>query len=269
MNERIDEKVPKWISWAIKPIANLNYNIKQSRNSDKGEGGEFGASLSFLLMLPNNWRVANDIVIEAEVDEFAQINHIIIGPPGIFLVETKAWEGAYIGYNDRWKRKEGDRWVPCKSPTEQNKYHKEVFAKWLKGQNLGITIIPEDIITPIVLMAKCKWLKVKDCSMPVFESGLGLSLYLRNMTKKGEKLTDEQIEAIARAIEKAEPIAMRYNIENIEVKRTREGKEYIRIKGGKEKAEEIRRLYGLMGEKISEVYKDKFTDGWWYFTKIQ
>ncbi|KYO66997.1 nuclease-related domain-containing protein [Thermovenabulum gondwanense] len=269
MNKKIDEKLPKWITWAVKPLVNLNYNMTQNKNSERGDSGELGAALSFLLMLPNSWRVANDIVIEAEVDEYAQIDHIILGPPGIFLVETKNWDGAYIGFNDRWKRKEGDRWMPCKSPTEQNKYHKKVFAKWLKCQNLDTTIIIEDVIIPVVLMTNCKWLKVKDCSLPVFESGLALSLYLKRKTKEGERLTKEQIEAVAKAIEEAEPIAMKYGIEEIEVKKTREGKEYIRVKGEKEKAEEIRRLYSLMGIAVNEVYKDKFNDGWWYFTKIQ
>ncbi|WP_143156267.1 NERD domain-containing protein [Caldanaerovirga acetigignens] len=192
----------------------------------------------------------------------------MMGPPGIFLVETKAWEGVYIGFNDRWKRKEGDKWVLCKSPTQQNKYHKIAFTKWLKGLNLDVKMIPEDAIIPVVMMTKCKWLKTKDCSMPIFKSGLELSLYMRTMMKKGERLTCEQIEAGPQAIEEAEPVAMKYKVEEIEVKKIKERKECIRVKGRREKEEQIRQLYVYIGEMVSEVYKDKLAEGWWYFTKL-
>jgi len=34
--------------YILKPIANLNYNITQNRNSDKGESGKFWASMKNL-----------------------------------------------------------------------------------------------------------------------------------------------------------------------------------------------------------------------------
>ncbi|SHM79243.1 hypothetical protein SAMN05660826_01957 [Caldanaerovirga acetigignens] len=156
----------------------------------------------------------------------------------------------------------------CKSPTQQNKYHKIAFTKWLKGLNLDVKMIPEDAIIPVVMMTKCKWLKTKDCSMPIFKSGLELSLYMRTMMKKGERLTCEQIEAGPQAIEEAEPVAMKYKVEEIEVKKIKERKECIRVKGRREKEEQIRQLYVYIGEMVSEVYKDKLAEGWWYFTKL-
>jgi hypothetical protein len=120
MRERINEEVPSWIRWAVKPIAEWSFNARVKRDQERGEDGETNAFLHFWLLLPNSWVVINDAVIEPEPDEFAQIDHVLIGPPGIFLVETKAWKGAFLGYRDVWKRKEGNSWVRCESPTTQN-----------------------------------------------------------------------------------------------------------------------------------------------------
>lgn len=97
MRERIEGKVPSWIRWAVKPLAEMRFNAVRARDKARGKGGENNAFLHFWLLLPNNWVVVNDAVLEPEPDEFAQIDHVLIGPPGIFLVETKAWEGAFYG----------------------------------------------------------------------------------------------------------------------------------------------------------------------------
>ncbi|AZF90257.1 MAG: NERD domain-containing protein [Phage 5P_2] len=133
MRERIEEEVPSWIRWAVKPLAEWRFNAVRARDKAKGEGGEDNAFLHFWLLLPNSWVVVNDAVLEPEPDEFVQIDHVLIGPPGMFLVETKAWEGAFLGYKDNWKRKEGNAWVRCESPTKQNARHARLFAKWLRA----------------------------------------------------------------------------------------------------------------------------------------
>lgn len=47
--------------------------------------------------------LVND-VLEPEPEEFIQVDRVAVGPPGIYLVETKAWEGALMGYKDRLGR---------------------------------------------------------------------------------------------------------------------------------------------------------------------
>jgi len=66
MQKRIDEELPSWISWAIKPLAGYAFDSKRRRDSDKGEGGEGQASLNFWLFLSKDWILVNDVVLEPE-----------------------------------------------------------------------------------------------------------------------------------------------------------------------------------------------------------
>ncbi|MEW6447216.1 MAG: nuclease-related domain-containing protein [Bacillota bacterium] len=172
---RLDEELPSWISWALKPVADLAFEMRQRRDSNRGEGGEDRAAFNFWLFLSKDWVLVNDVVLEPKPDEFIQVDHILIGPPGVYLIETKAWEGAFSGYKDNWRRKEGSSWVRCESPTKQNKRHVRLFKEWLEG-NLGGALPPnvEQWLFPAVLFTRAKWLKVEECSMPVFDSGVGL-----------------------------------------------------------------------------------------------
>lgn len=107
MRARIDAEAPSWIRWALKPLAELSFDGRRAEDASRGEGGEDVAARRFWLFLSKDWALVNDVVLEPEPEEFAQIDHVVIGPPGIYLVETKAWDGALMGYRDRWKRKQG------------------------------------------------------------------------------------------------------------------------------------------------------------------
>jgi hypothetical protein len=100
MNERINEELPSWAAWAFKPIAGVMFDMQRAGHNAKGEDGEGSAFLNLWHMLPNAWIVPNDVVLEANPDEFMQLDHILIGPPGICLVETKAWDGAFLAHKD-------------------------------------------------------------------------------------------------------------------------------------------------------------------------
>ncbi|MEW6573786.1 MAG: NERD domain-containing protein [Bacillota bacterium] len=203
---RIDEELPSWISWALKPVADLAFEMRQRRDSNRGEGGEDRAAFNFWLFLSKDWVLVNDVVLEPKPDEFIQVDHILIGPPGVCLIETKAWEGAFSGYKDNWRRKEGSSWVRCESPTKQNKRHVRLFKEWLEN-TLGDRI-PAEIeawLFPVVLFTRAKWLRVEECSMPVFESGMGLAWHIRRQTKN-VLLGAEQINAIAGALVDAKPL---------------------------------------------------------------
>ena len=117
MKQRIDDNVPSFISWAIKPLAGLAFDIQRDKDSNKGAGGEFNVGIHLRLALSNDWVLMNDVVVEPEPEIFAQTDHIAIGPPGMFVIETTAWDGAFTVYKNRWKRKEGSKWVPCHPAT--------------------------------------------------------------------------------------------------------------------------------------------------------
>jgi len=295
MENQIDEELPSWITWALKPIAGMSFDLQRRRDDKCGEAGENKAILGFRLLLPKEWVLINNVVLEPEPDEFIQVDHVLIGPPGIYLIETKAWNGAYSGYKDKWKRKQGNSWVFCESPTRQNQRHEKLFRKWLIN-NVEASLHDgiEKLIFPIVLFTRAKWLKVQECSMPVFESGLALSWHLRRQTKK-VILRQEQIEAVGKKIISAGPLAplvkespikvfnerenqtehnssvsekspsVVFSPEQVEIRQTKDGRKYVKVVGSKDKAEKVRNHYFDQGYKPSPVKSDRFTKGAWYF----
>lgn len=202
---RVEEELPSWAAWAFKPLVGLFHDLQNLENNSRGESGETNAFLNLWLFLPKEWVLLNDIVLEPEQDEFAQIDHILVGPPGVYLIETKAWDGAFTGYRDNWKKKQGSGWVRCSSPTKQNKRHVELFVKWLTGANDDVLPPdPQEWVFPVVVFTRAKWLKVNECSMPVFDGATSLAWYIRRRTGE-RRLSAAQIDAIAEAVANAGP----------------------------------------------------------------
>lgn len=173
MRGRIDEGVPSWIRWAVKPLAEWRFDAVRARDRARGDGGEDSAALHFWLLLSGEWILINDAVLEPESGEFIQVDHVLVGPPGVFLVETKAWEGAFLAVRDEWRHKEGSSWVRCESPTRQSLRHKRLFVEWLRGLGLDLPGDPDGFVFPIVLLTRCGWLKAEGCSVPIFGGGRG------------------------------------------------------------------------------------------------
>ncbi|MBC7343684.1 MAG: NERD domain-containing protein [Clostridia bacterium] len=264
MRTRIDEEVPSWIRWALKPLAELSFDAARAKDASRGEGGEDAAAVRLWLFLSRDWVLVNDVVLEPEPDEFAQIDHVLVGPPGIYLVETKAWEGALMGNRDRWKRKQGSSWVPCESPTRQNLRHKRLFLKWLAGTRLDLPGHPEEYVTPVVLFTRARWLKTKECSMPVFDSGAALAFWLRRQGRD-RVLSPEQVEAVAAAVAEARPWEVGRTGVEVTRGRNRQGREYVKVRGTREEAEAIRREYAERGYVVSTLVADRFEAGGWFF----
>jgi len=209
LRQRVDDEVPSWLAWAVKPLENLKDSHKRLENASQGQDGEDRVAIGLWLWLSKQWVVAHDVVLELEPDEFAQYDHVLIGPAGIYIVETKAWDSAYLGTKDRWRRKEGNRWVSCKSPTEQNQRHVRLFRKWLDQALPGrLPPNPDSWLLPVVLLLRAEWVKTEDCSMPVYQSPLELILDIKKRSRE-PVLEPSHINAVAAALADARPYGSR------------------------------------------------------------
>lgn len=66
------------------------------------------------------------------------IDHVLVGPKGVFVIETKNYRGFVACRGDAWYRKVRDTWVPLgRSPSKQAKYNASVLNEYLKGRHLG------------------------------------------------------------------------------------------------------------------------------------
>lgn len=269
--DRIDLEVPSWISWALKPLASWTYERNRVLDELSGRAGEKAAALSFWLLLPRSCVVMHDVVLEPEPGEFIQIDHLVIGPGGVYLVETKRWEGAFLCHGDRWRRKEGNRWVPCKSPTAQNLRHARLFGKWLEF-NLSGRLPGGDWVYPVVLLVGSSWLKVEGSSMPVFDSGIALAWHIRKQSRV-QILSPAEVELLLDAVACAKPLpgAPSRQVEpaapgvRVREGKTRDGRRYVVVKATREIAEQVRQSYKDRGVDAGPLRADRSGDGWFFY----
>lgn len=68
----------------------------------KGELGEYKIDIQ-LSQFPKEYKYKNDLLIENEKSRtgYSQIDHVVIAPYGIFIIETKNYQGTIYGGKDR------------------------------------------------------------------------------------------------------------------------------------------------------------------------
>jgi len=56
---RIEQELPSWASWAVKPLVGLFHDLQNAKNTSKGEDREFSAFYKLWLLLPTEWIIQN------------------------------------------------------------------------------------------------------------------------------------------------------------------------------------------------------------------
>lgn len=302
MKESIDDDYSPLLASILKPLAGLAFDSHRYDEKLKGDVGELNVAVKLKLGLSDEWVLMNDVLVEPEPDVFAQTDHVLIGPPGLYIIETKAWQGAYTGFRDKWKRKEGNKWIPCDSPTKQNLRHVRL---WLEATGkVKVDLPPEKWVHTAVVFTNASWLKTDNCCMPIFDGALNLLNYLKKQEPR--VLNNEQIDRIVRLL--AYPTVAKAFINNevkiisaeddfakfkesrlkeetpskdnpgetnkctlgdtislVEEGTDKKGKKYVRITGKYQQAQGIRQKYIDEGKKPGNLNKDKFKKGIFYF----
>jgi hypothetical protein len=183
-------------------MAGFMFDLEQGINQGKGEWGEFHVAHHLRRDLPDSWVIFHNAIIEPRPDVFAQIDILLIGPPGLFLIEAKAWRGSYTAYRDEWKRREGRHWVECSSPTKQVSRHVALIKPWLH-QCLSVNDHEwaRQYVVPLVVFTQAQWLRTTACSAPVFDGVKPLLQHLR--AQPLQVLNMAQIEEVAHLIARA------------------------------------------------------------------
>jgi hypothetical protein len=145
-------------------IGETFYEFQQFGKDLKGFMGESQISTR-LAKLPNTWGMFQNTIIPGTSGKPTEIDILLIGPGGIFIIEVKNWKGSYSAYRDNWKRRDGEKWIAMSnSPTSQNLYHKDSFQKWLYKQ---LESGPYPRISAPVIFPSARWIGTTDCSVPV------------------------------------------------------------------------------------------------------
>ncbi|MBE9197580.1 MULTISPECIES: nuclease-related domain-containing protein [unclassified Nodularia (in: cyanobacteria)] len=176
-------------------LGSFVYEFKQAKNQFQGSMGEWGVS-AIMQAFPDTWVMFNNALIPTNNSGgLTEIDHLIIGLKGIFLLEIKTWKGSFTAYQDIWKRREGNSWVAISnSPTSQSAYHQKMFSRWI---NSVVPNLPDSYIYAPVVFPIAKWLGVNNCSVPVFQ---GVPALLQTMVSCPQCLTERQVQLIAEAV---------------------------------------------------------------------
>ena len=97
--------------------------------------------VSFILSsLPQEYHVINDVIIPDQVTDpskkyTTQIDHVVVSPYGVFVIETKNYDGWILGAEETKKWKQTFKTTPTQSfynPIKQNWGHTYALAEHLK-----------------------------------------------------------------------------------------------------------------------------------------
>lgn len=131
-------------------------NRQSSKLFEYGRKGEEKVASTFEKELPDSFWLLNDMVIDLGgliKKKQAQIDHIVVGPGGIFVIETKAYTGRLrAGRNEteltqeKWNSKGKKEIKKLTNPVLQNEYHIDVLKKYMTKKGLMIPSIYSVIV---------------------------------------------------------------------------------------------------------------------------
>lgn len=128
--------------------------IKILKPKIKGKVGEFAVQLHVKLYLKENYILLNDCTLPDHDKATTQIDHILLSPYGIFVIETKNYKGWIFGSEHQkvWTQKLFKQSFKFQNIIHQNYKHVKVLENVLEG-----VIDPMYIHSLVVFMPDCEF----------------------------------------------------------------------------------------------------------------
>jgi hypothetical protein len=284
MNAQLDESLPQFVAWLAKPIANVNFSVARAQKNAQGSGGEDTIGNTLWFWLNKQYNVFDDVVLEPHPGDFIQLDHLIIAPQGIFIIETKTWSGSLICSRKGCRRREGKSWVRCDSnPVLQNERHVRLFREWLKQTIPQLAKLTEHV-HPVIAFKRLEWLKVDDdCGMPVLAGGLQVISHMKHVG--GDVISADQTELLCRTVKYAKPVSDPVSVAPFSESvvsapqpppaptpvaavtegTSRNGRPFVRVAGTREQADHMAAEYVSRGKHPGAVKQDQKDKSIWYF----
>ena len=169
--------------------------IKAFKPFIKGKVGEFAVALHVKLYLKDvQYILLNDCTLPDEQSGTTQIDHILLSPYGIFIIETKNYKGWIFGSERQklWTQKIFKKSYIFQNPLHQNYKHQKVLE-----QVLADIITPEYLHSIVVFMSDCEF--KTDMPVNVFRGAAWVD-YVKNF--KAEVIPAMKLKRIQLRIEK-------------------------------------------------------------------
>lgn len=130
--------------------------LDEKSAEEKGEEGERFVAASALSKLPPElFLVFNDMILTTADGKTTQVDHVVIGSHGIFVIETKNYQGKVYGNesSSEWHQYLGQKDFPFHNPIHQNYGHVKTLASTLQ--------VPESVFVPIVVFPNQTTLRIE------------------------------------------------------------------------------------------------------------
>lgn len=156
----------------------------------KGWLGEKEIS-NILKKLPTeHYRLIDNVLLKRKDGSTVQIDHIVVSNYGIFVIETKNYEGIITGgdYSQQWTKHMYKKKYQFYNPTRQNYGHIKALEEVLE--------LPQNIFISVIVFLSGAKLRVKSKYHVVNARNLKKTI----LTYKSEKLDNMKVNAIEKQI---------------------------------------------------------------------
>jgi hypothetical protein len=115
----------------------VNKNIEDQIDSYRlGQEGEDNVAQLIVQALDGNWHLFRNVVIPSR--NRADLDLVLVGPPGIWVLEVKNFHGEYRNIGETWERRNGKSWKPAKvNPSRQATNNALRLKNFLKADNVN------------------------------------------------------------------------------------------------------------------------------------
>ncbi len=127
--------------FAVSHYIKSKQNIADAARFESGKSGEEFVTEILENDLPNNCLILNDFEVKPR-NRPAQMDHVVVSPAGLFVIETKAYSGTLKGHaeDEKWTQikeyKDNRQKNKLTNPIQQNKYHIEVLLESIRDNDL-------------------------------------------------------------------------------------------------------------------------------------
>lgn len=184
------------IFWLLTPpiwLVSLWF-LRDWRNWKKGIEGEKEVA-SFLRSLDDSFRVLHGLIIDPD---YGDIDHLVIGPSGIFALETKNWTGKVEHDGKEWHAKRGmlfDSMEKVGSPSDQILDNSDLLEDRLGKRGIPIKVKPVIVFPNRDLELELN--SPENSGVMIFQSREELLEYLKS---RPETLTEEEVDSICETL---------------------------------------------------------------------
>lgn len=137
------------LGWSINRLLGLAFKKldSQIKSYRTGQEGEDAVVEAMRQSLDGNWTLFRNVVLPGR--NRGDIDAVLVGPPGVWALEVKAFNGEYRNVGEQWEYRAGNRWQLVKpSPSRQVQDNAARLSAFLRADGI------KQWISPVVVWAK-------------------------------------------------------------------------------------------------------------------